>query len=113
MGDLLPDGTWTGVIGSLRRKEVDVGKLSSLQKKNMHKIWKKYVSGVGAFKMTPERFQVISFSKPIIRLYHEFFIERPTASHKLDYLKPMTLLTWISVLAFCLVSPIFLCLTAR
>ena len=26
MGDLLPDGTWTGIIGSLRRKEVDVGK---------------------------------------------------------------------------------------
>ena len=32
LGDLLPDGTWTGVIGSLRRKEVDVGKLTSLQK---------------------------------------------------------------------------------
>lgn len=34
MGDLLPDGTWTGIIGSLRRKEVDVGKLRQcLQKK--------------------------------------------------------------------------------
>ena len=31
LGNLLPDGTWTGIIGSLRRKEVDVGKLGLYQ----------------------------------------------------------------------------------
>ena len=40
LGDLLPDGTWTGIIGSLRRKEVDVGKLSIQQKRNIYNISK-------------------------------------------------------------------------
>ncbi len=57
-GVVKPDGvTWTGMVGMLMRKDVDIAATD--------------------FTITKERSEVIDFAEPIVQIYHSFFIKNP------------------------------------
>eukprot|EP00095_Tigriopus_kingsejongensis_P012527 maker-scaffold455_size166772-snap-gene-0.36 protein:Tk12527 transcript:maker-scaffold455_size166772-snap-gene-0.36-mRNA-1 annotation:"hypothetical protein L798_01404" len=84
-----PDGSWTGVIGQIQRKEIDFSPIS--------------------FTRTKLRSEVVDFALPIAQFHHRFFVQNPKNSFNwLAYLEPLTLRVWLTIFLLTLILPPFL-----
>ena len=90
-GSRLSNDSWTGMVGMLIRKEIDVA--------------------VTDFTITMERSPYMTFSEPIQTYYHTLFIKNPSETFNyLAYVEPMSYLSWTCLASFCLLVPPLLCL---
>ena len=88
------DGTWTGVIGQLHRKEIDLSPIS--------------------FTRTKIRSDVVDFALPITTFHHRFFIQNPSSTFNWwAYIEPLTLTVWGAVGIFTLILSPVLTLSAN
>lgn len=88
------DGTWTGVIGQLHRKEIDLSPIS--------------------FTRTKIRSEVVDFSLPVTNFHHRFFIQNPSSTYNWwAYVEPLTLTVWVAVVVLTLILSPVLALTAN
>ena len=78
-GRLLPDGNWTGIIGMVKRSEVDMG--------------------VGAIDLDERRFKAVDFSYPFLISEFVFMTDKPVPLRtSLVLLYPFSFITWILIL---------------
>ncbi|XP_066962295.1 glutamate receptor 1-like [Macrobrachium rosenbergii] len=76
----LPNGTWTGMMGMLQRKEAEVA--------------------IGPIGVTYDRYNAAEFSSPIFMTDQTILYLRPRLEPDLmGFVKPFTLLVWLGVLA--------------
>ena len=124
------DGNWTGMIGQLVERDVDVGKFSNLvtfclvhltpsvigKVGKFHILTSKcnHFSAIGWFAITQQRSQAITFSTPIDEVFYSFFIQNPIESYNLKaYTSTLKDLTWLMFLAWIIVTPPILFIVAR
>ena len=93
-GALQPDGSWSGMVNLLQTQQVDFGATD--------------------FTVTAARSEVITFALPITQIYHSLFIQNPSGTvNYMAYIEPLHYLAWTAVGTFCLVTPLFMFLTAK
>lgn len=88
------DGTWSGMVGMLIQKEIDIC--------------------IADLTITIERSQVISFGEPITEIFHSLFIMNPSDGLNMNaYIEPLHFTAWISIGIFCFLLPLFMHLSSR
>ena len=113
-GALKDDGTWSGMIGQLQSKTVDLGLPVAEYTMNQFIFQNCFPVAAFAFMITEARSEVVSFSTPIDDVFHTVFIQNPIASYNYAaYTSPLTNITWIMFLVWSLVTPPILYILAR
>ena len=93
-GKLKPDGTWTGMIGMLNNKEIDIA--------------------FPDFVISNERKKYVSFMHTLATVRTTFFIKAPSDSFNYQaYTEPLTNLAWIIILVFATIAPMVLYTSVR
>ena len=93
-GVLKEDGTWSGMVGQLETKKVDLA--------------------VTDFTITEQRNRVMTFSTPLDEIYHAIIIQNPVNTYHFEaYTSPLTNLTWLILLAWIIATPPILFIVAR
>nr|QHA94735.1 ionotropic receptor 93a-3 [Pardosa pseudoannulata] len=86
-GKRLPSGEWTGMIGQIKRREVEMA--------------------AQLFFITPERLDAVNFSMAVEELAYALLTKRPEQEHRYLFLAPFTNDTWICVfITVALIGPI-------
>ncbi|PSN42619.1 hypothetical protein C0J52_20026 [Blattella germanica] len=85
----LDNGTWSGVIDMLINKEVEMG--------------------LGEFRVTSERLEVIDYTLPIILSRYQIYIREPTSQNMMwgNFLEPFSSELWLTVVASIVIFSIF------
>ena len=93
-GVLQSDGSWSGMVGQLETKEVDLA--------------------VADFTITEERSKAITFSTLLDEIYHAIIIQNPVnAYHYEAYTSALTNETWLMILAWIVATPPILFIASR
>ena len=100
-GAIRPDGTWTGMVGLLQEKKVDLCKkytncvyrarfLAGPVHILRHISATDLILGITDFTVTKARTTVITFSEAVIEYFHSVFIKRPNEGvHMTAYTDPL------------------------
>ena len=93
-GVLKSDGSWSGMVGQLETKEVDLA--------------------VADFTVTEERSKAITFSNPLDEIYHAIIIQNPVNAYNYEaYTSPLANETWLMILAWIIATPPILFIVSR
>ena len=94
-GKMLPDGNWSGMVGMVKRSEVDLA--------------------VGGIPLDSELFQAVRTSYPYLFSDNTFVTDKPKSlPSNLSFFHPFSLTLWISIIAIIfIISFIFFILTVR
>ena len=93
-GVLKSDGSWSGMVGQLETKEVDLA--------------------VADFTVTEERSKAITFSNPLDEIYHAIIIQNPVNAYNYEaYTSPLANETWLMILALIITTPPILFIASR
>ena len=113
-GSVSPDGSWSGMVGQLKRGEVDFSKKISIFIMTTFIRVKFWFSAPTDFTVTLARAQVMTFLVPITEYYHALFIKNPSETYNLmAYIEPLHWLAWGFILGFIFLAPPFLWITTR
>ena len=113
-GALKDDGTWSGMVGQLHTKRVDIGILFVDCMMNQSTNQDLFSAAVTDFTITEARSKVITFSNPIEDILHAVFIQNPLASYNYNaFTSPLADVTWLMFLVWALVTPPILYILAR
>ena len=117
---VLKNGIWTGMIGALDRRLIDIGNIYLVLNRGIIFLWKSFkkllftlscyifVAPV-PFGVTFARGQVISFSNLINTDHYKLFIRNPdTTINFQSYSEPLHYISWSVIGIFCLILPPFL-----
>ena len=74
-GGHLGEGQWSGMVGMLQRKEIDIGKLNCLFFIVDFILILRTFTAATDFTVTMERSAVMTFAEPITQIYHSLFIK--------------------------------------
>ena len=93
-GVQLQNGTWTGEIGKLQRKEIDIAAM-----------W---------FSKTPERFEVVDFPFRRSTSKKYLFVKRPVDAYNWTvFVEPLHWNAWLFISIMALLAPLMLYLIIR
>ena len=93
-GVLKSDGSWSGMVGQLETKEVDLA--------------------VADFTVTEERSKAITFSNPLDDIYHAIIIQNPVNAYNYEaYTSTLTNGTWLMILAWIIATSPILFIASR
>ena len=93
-GVLKGDGTWSGMVGQLETKKVDIA--------------------VTDFTITEQRSRVMKFSTPLDEIYCAIIIQNPVNTYHFEaYTSPLTNVTWLILLAWIIATPPILFIVSR
>ena len=113
-GAMNKNGTWTGMIGGVQRRDYDMGKSCNLLTKCVSFLKDFFISAIAPFLITLERSKAISFSQAIGNVYHNLFIKNPADSFNLAaYTNTLKAMVWIFIGLFCLICPLILYLVTQ
>ena len=113
-GVKLSNNSWTGMVGMLIRKEIDIGNILKNHTASSIKSLIFILLAVTDFTVTKERSPYISFSQPLQTYYHTLLIKNPSETFNyLAYLEPLHHMSWAFVALFFTLVPPLLCLTTR
>jgi len=102
-------GLWTGMVGQLQHRDVDIG-----NKSNCHKLKVIFAIAVTDFTVTKERSQVMTFAEPITQIYNSLFIKNPAnVPNYTAYTQSFHWNVWFANLAVLVVGAIILYIAIR